>query len=203
MRPCGDSAVLVDLPTAATRRYLDDLLSANPPDGLIDQVPTLTTLLLRLDTPEHLAATITRLRGVNLDYAPSTRIGTHEVVEVRVRYGGEDLPSVADILGLTVGQVIERHTSQLWTVDFAGFMPGFGYMTGERGGLTVPRLTTPRTRIPPGSVALAGDFTGIYPQASPGGWQLIGTTDAVLWDLDRTPPALLVPGRRVRFVAVP
>ena len=81
-------------------------------------------------------------------------------------------------------------------------MPGFGYLSGELGGLTVPRHQTPRTRIPAGSVALAGDLTGIYPQASPGGWQLIGATDAPLWQVHRDPPALLVPGARIRFVAV-
>lgn len=202
LRACGDRAVLVELPTPAARRYLDDLLSANPPAGLIDQVPTLRTLLLRLDSAEHLAQAVARLRGVDLNFARTSAAAHVEVVEVPVRYDGADLASVADLLGITTDEVVARHTGQLWTVDFAGFMPGFGYLTGERGGLTVPRLTSPRTRIPPGSVALAGDFTGIYPQASPGGWQLIGSTDAVLWDLDRTPPALLVPGRRIRFVAV-
>ncbi len=202
LRACGDRAVLVELPTPAARRYLDDLLSSAPPDGLVDQVPTLRTLLLRFDAPERLAEAILRLRAIDLDYARPLGQGQFEVVEVPVRYDGADLDSVAGLVGIGPDEVVARHTGQLWTVDFAGFMPGFGYLTGERGGLRVPRLASPRTRIPPGSVALADEFTGIYPQASPGGWQLIGTTDADLWNLDRTPAALLVPGRRIRFVAV-
>src|SRR4029453_3517016 len=91
---------------------------------------------------------------------------------------------------------------QLWTVEFAGFAPGFGYLTGSEGGLEVPRRASPRTRIPAGSVGLPGASSGIYPRASPGGWQLIGRSDAPLWDADRDPPALLTPGRRVRFVEV-
>lgn len=203
LRACGDRAVLVDLPSPGARRRLDELLCDEPPAGLLDQVPTLRTLLLRLDTPEHLAQCVARLRTIDLATVPQKEAGQHGVVDVRVRYDGEDLAAVASIVGVTVHEIVRRHTGQLWTVEFAGFMPGFGYLTGERGGLAVPRRATPRIRIPAGSVALADEFTGVYPQASPGGWQLIGTTDADLWNLDRTPPALLAPGRRVRFVEVP
>lgn len=202
LRPAGDRAVLVELAGPAERRWLDDLLSAQPLDGTVDQVPGLRTLLLTFDTPAAVAGAVPRLRSLE----PSSDKGERpasEVLEVRVRYDGADLDDVADLLGLSRAEVIARHTGQVWTVDFAGFAPGFGYLTGPGPSLAVPRLATPRTRVPAGSVALADDFTGVYPQPSPGGWRLIGTTDAVLWDLDRTPPALLAPGTRVRFVEVP
>ena len=199
LRPCGDSAVLVDLRGPDARRRLDDLLSGDPPAGLIDLVPARTTLLLRFGSPAELSDAVARLRVLDLDAAPASSHAPRDVIEIAVRYDGEDLDDVAGLLGHSPTEVVARHTGQLWTVDFAGFMPGFGYLTGERGGLEVPRLATPRTRIPAGSVALAGEFTGVYPRPSPGGWRLIGSTDAVLWDLDRTPPALLAPGTRVRF----
>jgi KipI family sensor histidine kinase inhibitor len=98
--------------------------------------------------------------------------------------------------------VVARHTGSEWTVAFAGFAPGFGYLTGGDPRLEVPRRETPRTRIPAGSVGLAGRFAGVYPHDSPGGWQLIGSTTLRVWDLDRDPPALLAPGVRVRFEEV-
>lgn len=202
LRPAGERGVLIEFEDAADRRLLDDVLSARPLPGLIDQVPALRTLLLTFATASDLHQAVDALATIDLDL-DGTRAGENgEVVEIPVRYDGEDLPDVARLLDLSVDDVIARHTGQLWTVDFAGFMPGFGYCTGETGGLDVPRLTTPRTKIPAGSVALAGEFTSIYPQASPGGWRLIGSTDVQLWDLERTPPALLAPGRRIRFVEV-
>ncbi|HET9420751.1 MAG TPA: carboxyltransferase domain-containing protein, partial [Nocardioides sp.] len=95
--------------------------------------------------------------------------------------------------------VVGAHTGQTWTVAFAGFAPGFGYLAGADARLTVPRLQVPRTSVPAGAVALAGEFGGVYPRASPGGWRLIGRTDAPLWDAGREQPALLPPGTRVRF----
>jgi len=119
-----------------------------------------------------------------------------------VRYDGPDLDDVATHLGITRSEVVARHTGQVWTVEFAGFAPGFAYLTGSEGDLEVPRRHSPRTRIPAGSVGLAGPYSGVYPRPSPGGWQLIGRTDVTLWDAERDPPALLTPGRRVRFVEV-
>jgi KipI family sensor histidine kinase inhibitor len=98
--------------------------------------------------------------------------------------------------------VVRRHTTGLWTVAFCGFAPGFGYLTAVAGTWDVPRRENPRTRVPVGSVGLAGEFTGVYPRSSPGGWQLIGRTELEVLDLDRDPPALLSPRRRVRFVEV-
>lgn len=121
-------------------------------------------------------------------------------VEVAVRYDGPDLGDVARLTGLTRAEVVAAHTGTTWRVGFAGFAPGFAYLVGGDPRLRVPRLESPRARVPAGAVALAGEFSGIYPRESPGGWRIIGTTDAPLWDPDRTPPALLSPGTAVRFV---
>jgi KipI family sensor histidine kinase inhibitor len=117
-----------------------------------------------------------------------------------VRYDGEDLPEVARMCGLTEREVAVRHLEATYLVAFCGFAPGFAYLTGGDPVLRVPRRADPRTRVPAGAVGLADEFTGVYPRPMPGGWQLIGRTDAVLWDLGREPPALLLPGTRVRFV---
>src|SRR6201999_2860025 len=122
-----------------------------------------------------------------------------EPVTIPVRYGGEDLDDVAGAVGLSPEAVVAAHTGQTWTVAFTGFAPGFGYLVGEHDALTVGRRDVSRTRVPARAVGLAGAFSGVYPRESPGGWQLIGSTDATLWDLDHDPPALLTPGTRVRF----
>jgi KipI family sensor histidine kinase inhibitor len=120
-------------------------------------------------------------------------------VRLEVDYSGPDLARVADQWGCTTQEVIELHTSLEFTSTFCGFAPGFAYLAGLPLERAVPRLASPRTRVPPGSVALADTWCGVYPSASPGGWLLIGTTDARLWDVDRPQPALLAPGTRVRF----
>ncbi len=121
-------------------------------------------------------------------------------VEIRVTYDGADLAQVADHTGLTLAEVVAAHQGSIWTVGFIGFAPGFPYLIGLDPRPRVPPRTTPRVRVEPGSVALAGEYCGIYPTASPGGWQLIGRTDETLWNEDWDPPALLSPGMRVRFV---
>src|SRR5690606_25340633 len=120
-------------------------------------------------------------------------------VSIPVRYDGEDLDEVARLLDVSVAEIINRHLAADWQVAFSGFAPGFGYAVGSDPLFDVPRRSSPRTRVPAGSVALAGHFTGVYPRESPGGWQLIGRTDAVMWDIRRDPPALLAPGTLVRF----
>jgi KipI family sensor histidine kinase inhibitor len=120
-------------------------------------------------------------------------------IEIPVRYDGEDLAEVAGLLGVTPTEVIQRHTSSHYTVAFVGFAPGFAYLTGGHPSFNLPRRSTPRARIPAGSVALAGAFSAVYPQASPGGWQLIGSTPTAMWDMARDRPALLQPGDQVRF----
>ena len=119
---------------------------------------------------------------------------------IEVDYSGPDLESVADVTGLTPAEVVGAHTGTPWRVAFAGFTPGFAYLVGGDPRLRVPRRDNPRVNVPAGSVALADEFSGIYPRASPGGWQILGFTGLRLWDLDREPAALLTPGRAVRFV---
>lgn len=120
--------------------------------------------------------------------------------EIPVTYDGPDLRDVAELSGLSLGDVVRVHTESQWRVAFAGFAPGFAYLVGGDPRLAVPRRTSPRTRVPEGSVALAAGYTAVYPHASPGGWQLIGRTELIMWDATVDPPAQLVPGRRVRFV---
>ena len=121
---------------------------------------------------------------------------------IDVSYDGADLGAVADLLELDPAAVIAAHTGTPWRVGFVGFAPGFAYLVDGDTRLAVPRRDEPRTRVPAGSVALAGGFSGVYPRESPGGWQLIGRTEAILWDLDRPHPALLTPGMSVRFRSV-
>ncbi|MET9768828.1 allophanate hydrolase subunit 1 [Streptomyces sp. NPDC006415] len=127
-----------------------------------------------------------------------------EAVEVPVVYDGPDLGEVAALWGVPVAEVAALHSRTAFRVAFCGFAPGFGYLTGLPARLHVPRRTTPRTRVPAGAVALAGPYTGVYPRASPGGWQIVGrmADPGALWDPGREPAALLVPGTPVRFEAV-
>ena len=127
---------------------------------------------------------------------PSAR---EETVVIEVDYRGDDLDDTARVLGVTVEHLVARHVATTWRVAFIGFAPGFGYLVAEDWPFDVPRLDVPRTTVPPGAVGLAGGFSGAYPRSSPGGWRLIGRTDAALWDQHAEPPALLVPGRAVRF----
>jgi KipI family sensor histidine kinase inhibitor len=121
-------------------------------------------------------------------------------IEIACVYDGPDLDTVARHWGVTAAEVAGVHSSILHRVAFCGFGVGFAYMTGIGEARAVPRRPRPRTTVPAGSVAVAGPYTGIYPRPSPGGWNLIGRTDAVLWDASRPVPALLAPGHRVRFV---
>jgi KipI family sensor histidine kinase inhibitor len=120
-------------------------------------------------------------------------------VEIPVTYDGPDLADVARLTGLAEDEIVAAHTATPWRVAFGGFAPGFAYLTGGDERLRVPRRDEPRTAVPAGAVGLAGEFSGVYPRSSPGGWQLIGSTAAPLWDAERDPPALLRPGGAVRF----
>lgn len=195
--PVSLTVLLVELADLDETLALFASLSADPVEGIEDMVPAARTLMIRF-RPETLTAE--RLAGEIATRDLSARIApSDELVEIPVRYDGEDLEDVAELTGLSVEDVIRRHTESTFTVAFCGFAPGFGYLVGGDPALQVPRRQSPRTRIPAGSVALAGAFSGVYPQASPGGWQIIGTTREKMWDLSRDPPALLQPGYRVRF----
>jgi KipI family sensor histidine kinase inhibitor len=135
-------------------------------------------------------------------WRPSANAGAaFRQVTIPVSYDGPDLAEVASLTGLSTDEVIAEHLAPVYTVAFTGFAPGFGYLTGLPDTLQVPRRGEPRTRVPAGSVGLAGEYTGVYPRSSPGGWQLIGRTEQPLWNADADPPALLAPGDRVRFEA--
>ena len=214
----GPRAVLADLADLAAVLDLRERVLADPPEHLLPgragTVPAARTLLLRFDRSLDGAAR-TRLarhlgRLTALDPGAQAPADRERVVEIPVRYDGADLTACAEHLGCTPEEVVRRHTETRWRAGFAGFAPGFAYLTPDSGpacapdapgpgGLEVPRRDSPRTRVPAGSVALAGTFSAVYPQDSPGGWQLIGRTDAPLWDVDRDPPALIAPGDVVRF----
>jgi KipI family sensor histidine kinase inhibitor len=124
-------------------------------------------------------------------------------IEIPVVYDGADLDDVSRHTGLSADEVVGAHTGTRWTVAFGGFAPGFSYLVGGDPRLHVPRRDSPRGRVPAGSVGLAGEFSGIYPRESPGGWQLIGRTDLSMWDTSREEPALLTAGMMIRFVVAP
>jgi KipI family sensor histidine kinase inhibitor len=141
-----------------------------------------------------------RAREVLSGWRPAAEVPDGDLVELPVHYDGADLEAVAARWGTDVAGVVARHTATDFVSAFCGFAPGFAYLSGLPGELAVPRLDSPRTRVPAGAVGLAGAWCGVYPTASPGGWQLIGHTDEVLWDPAAERPALLAPGTRVRFV---
>lgn len=160
-------------------------------DGVVDVVPAARTVLVT--GPGARAAVDVALAEALPPYSSSD-----DLVEIPVTYDGVDLDAID---GLTADEVVALHTSVDYTVAFLGFAPGFPYLTGLPAQLRVPRLATPRTSVPAGSVAIAGEWCGIYPTASPGGWRLLGRTDVTLFDARRDPAALLTPGTRVRFCA--
>lgn len=191
----GTDALLLELDNPHLVPSL--LAAASELNEVSEAVPGACTLLVRARAGTdrtRLAATLATLEPA----APTP--GRADAVELPVRYDGADLADVAELTGLDPNTVVELHSGTSYTVRFCGFSPGFGYLDGLDERLHVPRRDEPRTAVPAGSVAIAGEFTGVYPRASPGGWRLLGHTDAPLWDSDRTPPALLTPGVTVRFV---
>ncbi|MFF9025821.1 5-oxoprolinase subunit PxpB [Streptomyces eurythermus] len=196
--PVGDDAVLVEVSSGEEAQALHAVLLRRRAEGTLtvrEIVPAARTVLLDgLADPDRWAAELTTSR------IPKSPSRARELIELPVRYDGPDLAVVAGHWGVTEREAVRIHAGTEFTVAFCGFAPGFGYLTGLPDRYAVPRRATPRTAVPAGAVALAGPYTGVYPRSSPGGWQLIGTTDAVLWDHTRTPAALLTPGARVRFV---
>jgi KipI family sensor histidine kinase inhibitor len=162
-----------------------------------DIVPGARTVLVELVPGAEPSAALVRALEAEQPKNPAVKGALHEIA---VTYDGEDLPSIAALRGMRPEDVIELHMSVEYTVAFIGFQPGFPYMLGLPERLAVPRLSSPRVKVEWGSVAIAGEYTGIYPAATPGGWRLLGYTDVILFDPARTPPSLLAPGDRVRFV---
>jgi KipI family sensor histidine kinase inhibitor len=196
--PFGDAALLVEVDGLPEVLALAAAVHAARPAGVLDVVPAARTVLLTVAPRTDLAALHRAVRDLPVD--PSS-VPDGETVEIRVTYDGPDLAEVSRLTGLAEDEVVAAHTGTPWRVAFGGFAPGFAYLTGGDERLRVPRRDEPRTAVPAGAVGLAGEFSGVYPRPSPGGWQLIGCTDAVLWDAERDPPALLQPGGTVRFRA--
>jgi KipI family sensor histidine kinase inhibitor len=216
--PFGDSAVLVVVAdrldrdvthrvhrlAAAIRFVTRDRAGWSPP------VPGAASVLVPVDPLEpgvdaaiellrEVAAAEDAGRDIALDAA---RVPPGQI-EIPTRYGGPDGPdlaAVAALHGLSEREVVELHASVDYEVQFLGFAPGFAYLGELPDAIATPRHATPRTRVPAGSVAIAARQTAVYPFASPGGWQIIGRTETRVWNLDASPPALLMPGTLVRFV---
>ncbi|WP_426997626.1 carboxyltransferase domain-containing protein [Pseudarthrobacter sp. N5] len=199
VRWAGPRALLVELTDLPSVLALHHRLLTRPFPGQLDAVAAAATVLLKFATHPHALAARTAVGALDLHVVQHN--GGREVT-IEVVYDGEDLAEVGRLTGLGADGVVAAHTGQLWTAAFGGFAPGFSYLVGENPSLNVPRRSSPRTAVPAGSVALGGEFSAVYPRQSPGGWQLIGHTTAVLWDLGRESPALIRPGDRVHYVAV-
>ena len=198
IRPFGESALLVELENADQAHALASSLRIDRVPGVLESVPGLASLLVELDPLEAdpgLVASVLERRIRGLDPAPPIgRLHTISVV-----YDGPDLEAVAALANRTPSEVVALHAGRELRVLFCGFAPGFAYLGDLPAELRVERLVTPRTRTPAGSVAIAGPMTGIYPADLPGGWRVIGRTSVKLFDPHNDPPALLLPGDRVRF----
>ncbi|MGI5504160.1 5-oxoprolinase subunit PxpB [Lentzea sp. CA-135723] len=191
LRRCGADALLVEVDSlgevAAVRAALQHL------DGVEELVPAARTVLVK----GALTQVREVLRTVDLGNVPQTH---PREITIPVIYDGPDLDLVAETAGTTPDDVVKQHTAATYEVAFCGFAPGFAYLTGLPPHLQQPRLDSPRTRVPQGSVGIAGEFTAAYPRATPGGWRLIGRTEITLFDAKAETPALMQPGDQVRFV---
>jgi 5-oxoprolinase (ATP-hydrolysing) subunit B len=196
---CGPTAWLLELDhedAVAVARAAAEL------DGVAEVVPGAATVLATLAQGadgQYVGQQLLQVAGAP---PPSPAADTLDTVELPVVYDGEDLTAVAAACGLSTAEVVDRHATTTYRAAFCGFAPGFAYLTGLDPALHLPRRGTPRTRVPAGSVAVAAEYTAVYPSASPGGWHLIGSTDTRLFDPRRDPPALIVPGAVVRFSPV-
>ncbi|MEV6430753.1 allophanate hydrolase subunit 1 [Nocardia sp. NPDC051463] len=215
IRAAGDRALLITPIEHAAVPELVAALRSNPIPGIQDVLPAAETILVSLRSVSDSEPVRRRLSDlIAKTYEPgrkqdSTIVsrGTlpdsgirDDVVVIPVRYDGVDLDEVARTLELSTAEVVTAHTGTIWRCAFVGFAPGFGYLESPDRRLTVPRRPEARTSIPAGAVGLASGYTAVYPRSTPGGWQLIGSTDLEMWDVDRDPPALIRVGAAVRFV---
>ncbi|HMO47131.1 MAG TPA: 5-oxoprolinase/urea amidolyase family protein [Rubrivivax sp.] len=202
--PASDQALLLELQDLRETLALFQAWQREPLAGVDEIVPAARTLLVAY-RPSAVSAGRVAAHAQQLHRALARQTAggpgaTGRLVQIPVRYDGEDLEVVAELLGIGVAELIERHTGGEYQAAFAGFAPGFVYLAGGHPSFQIPRRPAPRTRVPAGSVALAGEFSAVYPADSPGGWQLLGVTPCRMWDLRRAEPALVQPGLRVRFL---
>jgi len=207
----SDQAFLVVFDDAMTHDAAADVkrlhawLRRSPCAGLVDVHPGYASLLVRFDALRYDSRTIERELALRLDGLADSPAPDAGRFDIPVRYGGDDGPDLDDIAtvtGMTSDAVVALHADATYEVAFVGFSPGFPYLLGLPAALATPRRSSPRRRVPAGSVAIAGLQAGIYPVASPGGWNVIGRTDVVLFDASRPRPARLAPGDLVRFVPI-
>lgn len=196
--PYGNEAVLAEFDSLVDVMGFTADLETTPPLGVIDVVPAARTVMVWFD------GAVTDIERVRRDLLARDVVARElpegDEIEVPIDYDGADLSFVAELTELNESEVVRRHCGATYVVAFIGMAPGFYFLAGGDPSLQVPRRPSPRTFVPRGGVGLAGEFTGIYPRKGPGGWQLIGTTPAELWDGTHYPSALLAPGTRVRFV---
>lgn len=211
--PAGDSAILIELgseidPTINDRVYaLADAVERANIDAVVELVPTYRSLLVSYDS---LKAKFAEMNDRLVEYVDASEDFDEqsvdpEIIELPVVYGGTDGPdidNVAELAGISRQEVIDIHSCVDYRVYMIGFAPGFPYLGGLDERIATPRLKTPRVSVPAGSVGIAESQTGVYPNASPGGWQLIGRTAVKLFDVEKSSPSLITPGSRVRFVPV-
>lgn len=204
LRAMGERAVLAETGTLGDVLALSAALTASRPAGVVDVVPAARSVLVTFD-PALIPVSTVRgwVRDAAGADAGARAVEPGSLVEVPIRYGGPDLAETAAVLGMSAAELVDRHRRAEWTVAFTGFAPGFAYLVSDAWPFDVPRLASPRTRVPRGAVGLAGAFSGAYPRETPGGWRLIGATDAPLFDPHADSPVLLPPGARVRFVEKP
>jgi len=200
--PFGDRALLAEFGSLEQTIDAFRALGSARVQGIIELIPAAATVLVRIDpntltlraAEQWLTSTVSRASS-------SERVGITATpsVSIPVRYNGPDLESAALVLGISAEELVSRHSQAQWQCAFIGFVPGFAYLASTDANFTMPRRATARESVPAGSVGLAGEFTGIYPRSSPGGWQIIGTTSLTLWDEARDAPATITPGMTVRF----
>ncbi|GAB2551061.1 5-oxoprolinase/urea amidolyase family protein [Leucobacter ruminantium] len=200
VRPVGDRACIVDLPDLDRVLGVAARLRELAIPGVVDIVPATCTVLVVCDGREAVHRVSDAVSGFEPDVAAGETVGRE--VTIDVVYDGDDLEAVGELTGLGAEGVVAAHTGAAWRAAFGGFAPGFAYLVGGDERLRVPRLDSPRTAVPAGSVAIAGEFSAVYPGESPGGWRLLGRTGERMWDESRDRPALVSPGDSVRFRAV-
>jgi KipI family sensor histidine kinase inhibitor len=192
--PFGPGALLAEYDSLAEVMSVDEALRVSQLAGIDEIIPAARTVLVTFHHVDRAA-----LQTLLVPGAAATRI-EGPIVEIPVVYDGEDLGEVADATGLTTQQIVDTHSSTVYSAAFLGFTPGWAYLVGLPPSIQLPRRSTPRTAVPAGSVAIANEFTGVYPTVSPGGWHLLGHTSVQMFDVARDKPALVVAGDRVRFV---